>query len=365
MNPASDEVASGLEAADPKVGWIYKLNKDTLAKELRKFKLETGGTVEEMRRRLTKFLRNGPPTDPPLIPDLPMPIQPTQTVNRTPFNFDLLNQLRKLNIVFDGKTDPISFIERLGQVQDEYGISDAHLLKTLPGLLQGKAQQWYMNYKQRWTTSTEFTQDFQTFFYPPDYQDNLEEMINAKRQGKHETARNFILELQTLIRRRGTYTAEQEVTCIYKRLRPECRQYIRRTDVETMSDLLHQTYEFEQLQKEVETENKSKRVTEPIRTAGILSSRSPTDVRPVYTPNSVNHTRTQQPQAPATDIICWKCGDTGHTRFRCRGPARLFCSRCGREGVQSRHCRCNRTHEQSQGNAAGAGSLRGNSSTGQ
>lgn len=40
--------------------------------------------------------------------------------------------------------------------------------------------------------------------------------------------------------------------------------------------------------------------------------------------------------------LCWRCGNTGHTRRECRSPGRLFCSRCGRCEILSRDCPCPR-----------------------
>jgi Retrotransposon gag protein. len=355
MPSDSEETAAGLEITDPRVGWIYKLNKEALTAELKRFNLETGGTVEEMRRRITRFLRNGAPVA------RSAPSEPTISIPEVPriSAFELLNQIRKLNIVFDGKTDPISFLERLEQVQSEYEITDAQLLKTLPGVLQGKAYQWYMNYKHNWSTCDDFVQDFKTFFYPSDYRDNLEEMISSKYQAKQETARNFILEMQTMIRRHGGFSAEREVTCIYKRLRAEYRQYIRRTQVETISDLVQQTYEYEQLQKDLDKENKTRKVTEPVRNAGIADSQPNRTIRPNSRPNYETNNRSQTIPRQDANTICWRCGATGHTRFTCRGPFRLFCSRCGREGVQTRHCRCVNQSHATPGNAVGAGTPRG------
>ncbi|KAK9885542.1 hypothetical protein WA026_012293 [Henosepilachna vigintioctopunctata] len=37
---------------------------------------------------------------------------------------------------------------------------------------------------------------------------------------------------------------------------------------------------------------------------------------------------------------CWNCGKNDHQRNGCREMMIIFCSRCGRRGVQSRHCSC-------------------------
>lgn len=39
-----------------------------------------------------------------------------------------------------------------------------------------------------------------------------------------------------------------------------------------------------------------------------------------------------------TPDCCWKCGNTDHTKAHCTTRSILFCSGCGRVGVQSIHC---------------------------
>jgi len=46
---------------------------------------------------------------------------------------------------------------------------------------------------------------------------------------------------------------------------------------------------------------------------------------------------------PIVPDQCWRCGHSGHSRETCRRPPILFCSRCGKVGIQSRECRCHRS----------------------
>ncbi|KAJ8930356.1 hypothetical protein NQ314_016853, partial [Rhamnusium bicolor] len=63
----SNEDTGNIELGDLHLSWIYKLKKDQISAELGKFRLDLTGTVEEKKRRLIRFIREGytsplPPT---------------------------------------------------------------------------------------------------------------------------------------------------------------------------------------------------------------------------------------------------------------------------------------------------------------
>lgn len=388
----------GLEVADRRVGWVYTLRKHELIQDMRRFGLDTKGTLDELRRRMSIFLREGPTAvGLSIIPSPPVP-GPTNTKTDVPwlrlsnhqttitgtepltstvftstntasaasainagqfpeslpsttlaksnipimepqdktlrFNFppttipttvynpqlnaatrqlssvstmnnniDLLNQIRKWNISFDGKSDAVAFLERIEELSEEYGISRRQLMRALPELLKGQAILWYRNRKHAMSTWNEFLEEFQTFFFPLEYKEDLEEEISRRSQRPQESGRDFIIHLQTLIRRHGGWTPRRELRCIYKRLLPEYRQHIRWTDVTSVIDLMSQVQEYEKLRQEVKTN--ASNVTDK----NARSSQAGTDGNPLSS---------RQKSSPSMRTpVCWQCGQTGHWRSTC------------------------------------------------
>jgi len=71
----------------------------------------------------------------------------------------VINQIRKWGCYFDGK-DPLSFLERVEELQQGYGFSGEQLLMGLPELLRGETLFWYRNNPASWTTWEEFSREF-------------------------------------------------------------------------------------------------------------------------------------------------------------------------------------------------------------
>ena len=135
--------------------WIYRIGRPELIRQLAIVNLDTTGTVDEFRRRLSDYCRTQPEhrpavnmIDPPEIriaapeppaPGPPAPGPPAPATEEHPAK--IMNQIRKWGCHFDGK-DPVSFLERLEELQTEYGYDDALLLRGLPEMLRGDALSW-------------------------------------------------------------------------------------------------------------------------------------------------------------------------------------------------------------------------------
>lgn len=93
-------------------------------------------------------------------------------------------------------------------------------------------------------------------------------------------------------------------------------------------------------------QSKSSTAIQPSATTGSVKARLgpkpavgtvrtvPTDWTPFKKPDPPVHLPVKQFE------LCWNCGYPGHTRQRCGGVPRLFCSQCGLYGTMTRDCSC-------------------------
>ncbi|KAJ8949782.1 hypothetical protein NQ314_008109 [Rhamnusium bicolor] len=312
----SNEDIGNIELGDLRLSWIYKLKKDKIDAELGKFHLDLTGTVEEKKRRLIRFIREG-----------------------------------------------YAFLERLDEICSYTNIRQEQLLPVLPELLQGPALLWYRNNKSHWDTWAKFTRDFRTFCFSVNYLENLEADISRRLQKQDEPATNYLTDLQTLVRRHGDLNPEQELRWLYRNLLPHYRQYIRRNDFTDVSSLSAKIKGFELLRQEVRQVYDGREPIPRRNTIRRFENRSseqysvpprqtesrPVIERPVPMPRNTrlpvtpreeppNIVRQQDtPTAPQTAPrtyrsaepsenrqsttaaaydrnICWRCGRTGHFR---------------------------------------------------
>lgn len=347
--------------ANVRVGWVYELSKVELARHLRQFQLDTRGTVDEMRRRFVQFIRRGHETelvDDPLIED---EIDPERQSVSLSDKRTYIESIRKTGLCFDGTSDPISFLEKLDEIQGGYEIPLEQVLLALPIMLKGKALLWFRLCHEEWKSFDEFLADFKLQFVSVDYKFRLQEEIRTRTQGSKEKGKEFILALRTLMRRCGGFWDNDVLDIIYRNLRPDYKVYIRRKDFSTVRDLIRLVDEFEDLQRSSALYKPpptqvhayvSDTAYQPAKSSGHVSSKqvavlgSDTEVQRQRVVGKTSGTKSKLnsrvPDSHARTIVCWKCGRSGHMRRECRMPAKIRCFNCGKEGVLSKDCSCRR-----------------------
>lgn len=321
----------------------------------------------------------------------------------------ICDSVRKWNLRFDGRRDPVSFVERLGELIETYSLSDEEVLRAMPELLQGEALLWYRNQRSFWVGFADFLADFETQFYPPGYRRYLDEEIRKRTQGDNESFRCYLTAIATLIRRSGEFSAQQKLNLVYTNMKPDYKLMVRRSDFATIPELTRRAEEYEAYLRDrstfrpppppslalvPETAYVSKRRMErafdhaavkPMLTEGVdACAKGETIATSGLAVNNVDCAsletrRGVQPRtmpelnrcAPSGEnlrpmlnpersgLVCWNCDQRGHRFRHCPKPKRVRCYFCKTEGITTYRCGCRA------GNGGRTQSPRGQPSPGQ
>lgn len=317
-----------------KLAWIYKLSKNDLITEMHKHGLDTEGNAAILRKRLSSFVKSNEelfeekPNDPmdfdekQLIVDTAAQGSSLNAAELGQSNeeffsvrqpTDYLEIIRKWGLHFNGK-DLHSFLERIEDMQKAYNIPDNELIKGIPILLRDDAILWFRNECPEIESWAAFEHKLKQFFLSTSEQRDLERQIRECKQYSSEPIRTFITRLSTLIRRKNTYSPEEKMDTLYYGIKPDFRLHIPRGSVTSTEDLVHKVEDIEHTLKELSPKYYEQKP---------YSSGTPA--------TSDKYDRNKN---------CWRCKEPGHTRFNCRNPAKLFCSRCGKNNIASKNCRC-------------------------
>ncbi|XP_049315852.1 uncharacterized protein LOC115066629 [Bactrocera dorsalis] len=318
--------------------WIYWLKKDRLVTECRRHHIAVEGrTVADLRSELSACIRakRHHKSTEDLVQALEREMKeegnatilvPTTTVRipnkavatrgditsaaRVP-DLEVINSVRRWNIRYSGRENLHDFLERCEELAECYSIANNQLLATMPEILQDKALQWFRVKRNVINTWDDFRYEAERSFLPKRHLAHLEETIHQRKQFPREKAKDYVLAIQTLIRQHPKLRDEDHTERIYDGLRVEYRLYVRRSDFNSVDELLELTEEFELLKGE---ETRQTRNT--------------------------NHCLTAVSNKYCREKVCWRCKQPGHRRHQCRNQQRIFCSRCGLDGIMSRDCNC-------------------------
>jgi len=289
--------------------WIYELNKEQAVFEATNRGLDPNGTLDDLRRRLSRHMSTradmhsltktdsaanlAPVTGKPPAPPPPVPPHDDAAAHAK-----AMNQIRKWGCHFDGR-DPLSFLERVEELQVQYRYSGDMMLEGLPELLRGDALAWYRNNRDDWNSWADFTHSLRQQYLPRRYQARLARDIQDRRQKPDEPFAKYSTDLLTMMRRAGSFTTEEKVDRLYENMRTDYKFFVRLGEQTTLADLADQASEFEALKKAQNQEARNAKQTVSTATA---------------------------PIGPYDRDNTWRCKQRNHTRFACKRPAKKFCS---------------------------------------
>ncbi|XP_037811072.1 uncharacterized protein LOC119603190 [Lucilia sericata] len=302
-----------------KSSWAYTLKRDELSSYLNEFKLDTVGTVEELRKRLAKFIsaehdedktkrlleiqltheqnslalpgsRNGTTPSPVKI-ELNHPVsQPSVAVSVPACDTDniktnLIEYVRKWGLSYDGGREPLAFIERIEELAEIYNVPLNQFPRIMPEFLRDRALIWFRNNNGHWQVWRSFKSDFLSFFLPSRYFEKLEDEIRKRIQRPREVFKNYVLSIQNLMRH-SNLSEEQKLQRIFQNALPDYQWYIKRKDFSSLAELITLAEDLESI------------------------------------PSTHSQTRVENPRALASTTIgpennCYRCGNPGHYAASC------------------------------------------------
>jgi len=302
---------------------IHALTKEELVETLRRYHLDTTGSIDDLRKRLKNFAERTPIA----LPARTVAAKKNETLAMTdpvptaspPHLGETMNLVRKWGCRFTGK-DPLAFLERVEELRSAYGLTNEQMLRCLPELITGEPLFWYRNNRESWATWEDFNASFR-LCYLPHRNTALDREIRDRLQGPDEPFRTYATALQTMMRRLGGLSTEQQVDRVYENMRPSYRRYIHRDGVTGVADLIYRVTEHEDIEL-AETEYNS-RIARKRGNAGPTKAETQASENAMISPT---YRRNE---------CCWNCG---HRKTNCRKPFKKFCSMCGKTGVLTREC---------------------------
>lgn len=266
----------------------------------------------------------------------------------------ICQSVRKWNLKFDGKRDPVSFIKRLEELIDAYAVPEDEIVHALPELLTGLALLWYRNTKDLLIDYRAIREYFELQFLPAGYVRNLDEEVRARTQGEHESFREFVITISTLIRRCGSFSVQAKLDIVYKNMKPEYKIMVRHQECVTLADLISRTEVYESYVRDkesfrpppspalalvAETAYVGRRRSSPVHDQASVDKKSTQrGARIGDTPDGrgkaaavvsrVSPAVSPRPSGQRSDrdssvregrsLTCWNCGKAGHMSRECK-----------------------------------------------
>lgn len=331
-----------------KTSWIRNLKKEELVALAEEFQIDSSGTVDELRKRLSDFTsaadsaqaqqrlreleqqHSRSPSPSPAYLEIPcgsksVQLRGQQSAERRVGTI-VMEAVRKWPARFSGKEDPIGFIEAIEELAEAYEINLDAIPKVMAVLLVDRGLLWYRNNNRRWTEWSLYKRDFLRYFLPSRFYEDLEDRIRQRHQQPKEKFKDYALEMQELMR----HTDMSQERCLertFRNMAYDYQMYIRRHDFRSLEELTDLAGEYELIQENA----RPTRHNEP-RERVVLGQ----------SPRGTGNTRHDHERAavvqPSTRRGCLICNDTSHWRRDCPNLRGTACQVCGREGVRTSNC---------------------------
>lgn len=253
------------------------------------------------------------------------------------------------NLRFNGTTDPRSFLERVGELQLAYGVSDQRLFNSAAQLFCDQGLLWFRGIQTQVSTWCELKDLLLEEFDPVDYDYRLIGEIRSRTQGVDEPTHIYFSVMTCLFNRlKSPLPEDKRLEILLHNIRPCFSQQLALLEITSISDLKSKCRKLEAARQ------RSDLFVEPTKCGNLSSEFSykgkPKIVnvvsKPVSNPVKFSRNSTQQTNAsPKFNLnrkpVCYKCGNSDHNFKFCKvvpNKRNIKCFKCGKLGFTKLSC---------------------------
>lgn len=264
------------------------------------------------------------------------------------FFYNKYLDIGRWNLKYDGVSSVNDFLDRVEELRRSRGVSKAQLLRSAAELFTKDALLWFRT--NEFLSWDDLVVKLRDSFQPYDYENGIWEELRRRTQGAQERVVIFIASMEQLFDRLSRKPLEEtRVRIIRRNLLPYIQSQLSLHVINSVQVLIQLCRVIE------ETEIRVQRFCPP-----------PTNYRQLIEPGLAYHRPTSSTFSPSVSTIssedlnvsqhsevtqpvrvnvlssnqqtCWNCRGTGHRFRQCDKPRRLFCFKCGHDGVTTNRC---------------------------
>lgn len=254
------------------------------------------------------------------------------------------------NLKYDGASSVNDFLDRVEELRRSRGVSKTQLLRSAAELFTRDALLWFRT--NQFASWDELVVKLRDSFQPYDYENGVWEELRRRTQGSQERVIIFIASMEQLFNRLSVKPSEEtRVRIIRRNLLPYIQTRLSLQTISSVQVLIQTCRAIEETEMRVQQfcppPTNYRQLLEP----GIAyhKSHSSSSFPSVFAISSehVEPSQSQTSELTETYVVntlnsnrqtCWNCRGIGHRFRQCDKPRRLFCFRCGHDGVITNRC---------------------------
>lgn len=163
-------------------------------------------------------------------------------------NTSIAVALEKRKISFSGRPgqDPDRFLRQTEECKNSLGVTEDEILNNLTSVLTGEALEWFRLKHTNFSSFERFAEVFKKQYTVANFQERLQDEIDARVQAKNEPITTFLTKMQILFDKlEPPFDLERQLNVTFKKFNPDYLSHMNRSDFNDFEGFLLKAKEVE------------------------------------------------------------------------------------------------------------------------